>query len=63
MQITNNIWIDPKQITSMIIESGADNYTLGMTIMVGSQKYYIRHSPYESVYDIKQKLIEAREKD
>lgn len=61
MHITDNIWIDPKQVTAMIIESGSDNYTLGITIKVGEDKYYISHNSHQSVFDIQRKIIAARE--
>lgn len=62
MQITNDIWLDPNEVSAMVMEKGADNFTLGMNIYLKTgEKFYIRHqSPWVSVFDIQQKIVSYR---
>ena len=60
MKITDNIWVDPKHIVSMVIETGSDNYTLGMTVTTAQgATFYVKHTPpYVSVFRIQKLIIE-----
>lgn len=59
MQVTNTVWLDPKEVTEMVVDQGSDNMTRGMTIyMRNGNKHYISHSYQQSVYDVQRRIVD-----
>jgi hypothetical protein len=57
VEIVDGLYINPQEISSTEVHTGSDNYTLGLYIYMKSGKtHYIKHSNYNSIFDVLKKL-------